>query len=125
MNYRVATAFLTAITALLTLFWLGATLSLSRDHGQFANSPPELRQWFQGLQSGRGPCCSDADGSALSDVDWESNGTHYRVRIDGQWIDVPEDAVLPGPNMAGKTMVWPMWMGGSIVIRCFIPGSMT
>jgi len=44
------------------------------------------------LKSEKGPCCSDADGTALSDVDWESKDGHYRVRLNGQWIDVPGDA---------------------------------
>lgn len=99
--------------------------------GRYANSP--LKSWFDGLRSGRGPCCSDADGTALSDVDWETSkdGKHYRVRVQDQWIDVPDDAVLTEPNRAGKTMVWPVYEWDSqghptrIVIRCFMPGPMT
>jgi hypothetical protein len=33
---------------------------------------PELNSWFDHLASGKGLCCSFADGMALSDVDWES-----------------------------------------------------
>ena len=43
----------------------------------------------------------------------------------GQWIDVPDDAVITEPNRAGRTMVWPMWGTVGISIRCFLPGSMT
>ncbi len=64
-------------------FAFGAPLAQARDDGRYANSP--LKQWFDSLKSGKGPCCSDADGSAVSDVDWESKGGHYRVRIDGEW----------------------------------------
>ena len=91
--------------------------------GRYANSP--LKQWFDGLRSGKGPCCSDADGSAVSDVDWESKDGHYRVRLDGQWIDVPEEAVITEPNRAGRTMVWPIRGYMGVTIRCFMPGSMT
>jgi hypothetical protein len=91
--------------------------------GRYANSP--LKQWFDSLKSGKGPCCSDADGSAVSDVDWESRGGHYRVRIEGEWFDVPEDAVITEPNRAGRTMVWPIKGYLGLTIRCFIPGSMT
>jgi hypothetical protein len=96
--------------------------------GRYANSP--LHNWFESLRSSKGPCCSDADGTALSDVDWESKDGHYRVRIEGQWWDVPDDAVIKEPNRAGRTMVWPVYvspMGGPvrIDIRCFMPGSMT
>src|SRR4051812_19157974 len=59
----------------------------ARDDGRYAQSP--LKPWFDSLKSGKGPCCSDADGTALSDVDWEAKGDHYRVRIEGNWIDVP------------------------------------
>lgn len=106
---------------LLTLLLL-ATPALARDDGRYANSP--LKPWFDSLKSGNGPCCSDADGTALSDVDWESRDGHYRVRIKGTWIEVPDDAVLPGPNLAGKTMVWPFYVNGAPTIRCFIPGAM-
>jgi len=96
--------------------------------GRFVNSP--LKSWFDGLASGKGPCCSDADGTALSDVDWEASDGHYRVRIEGQWIDVPDEAVIKEPNRAGRTMVWPIYyrsLGAldRIEIRCFMPGSMT
>src|SRR5437879_9014956 len=66
---------------------------------------PELNEWFNRLASGRGLCCSFADGSAVSDVDWESKDGHYRVRLEGRWIDVPDDAVVTEPNRAGRTMV--------------------
>jgi hypothetical protein len=34
---------------------------------------------------------------------------HYRVRIQRQWWDVPEQAVIKEPNRAGRTMVWPVY----------------
>jgi len=47
------------------------------------------------------------------------------VRIDGEWVDVPNDAVVDGPNRAGRTMVWPYYLNGALVgVRCFLPGSM-
>jgi len=91
--------------------------------GRYANSP--LKQWFDSLKSGKGPCCSDADGSAVSDVDWESKGGRYRVRIEGEWHEVPEDAVITEPNRIGRTMVWPIKGYLGLSIRCFMPGSMT
>jgi hypothetical protein len=91
--------------------------------GRYANSP--LKQWFDSLKSGKGPCCSDADGTAVSDVDWESSNGHYRVRIEGEWVEVPDDAVITEPNRVGRTMVWPIRGYGGLTIRCFMPGSMT
>jgi hypothetical protein len=99
--------------------------AIARDNGQYAGTNPELKAWFDSLRSGKGPCCSDADGSAVSDVDWESSSGHYRVRLDGKWLDVPDEAVITGPNRVGRTMVWPMRGETGPVIRCFMPGSMT
>ena len=90
-------------------------------------SHPELNEWFDRLASGKGPCCSLIDALTVADPDWESKDGHYRVRLDGKWIDVPDDAVITEPNRAGRTMVWPMppkFKGDAINIRCFMPGSM-
>ena len=87
-------------------------------------SRPELNDWFNKLQSGRGRCCSFADGFAVSDVDWESKDGRYRVRLENIWIDVPDDALITEPNRVGRTMVWPLRFDGQIFIRCFMPGSM-
>jgi hypothetical protein len=39
----------------------------ARDDGHYTNSP--LKQWFDGLASGEGLCCSFADGVSVEDVD--------------------------------------------------------
>jgi hypothetical protein len=92
--------------ALMVLLVLTVQVSARDLDGRYANSP--LKQWFETLASKKGLCCSDADGTALSEVDWESRDGHYRVWLDGAWHDVPDDAVITVPNRAGKTMVWPM-----------------
>jgi hypothetical protein len=69
----------------------------ARDDGRYMQSP--LKPWFDSLKSGKGPCCSVADG--------HSKNGHYRVRLENEWIDVPDDAVITEPNLAGRTMVWP------------------
>ena len=87
---------------------------------------PELKGWFMGLQSkGKSPCCDGSDATRLDDVDWESKDGHYRVRLYGQWVDVPDEAVVEGPNRAGPAMVWPNPISGRPMVRCFMPGSMT
>src|SRR5437762_21159 len=118
-------------------FWVAVALIISatlvagsataRDDGRYANSP--LKSWFDSLRSAKGLCCSDADGSAVSDVDWQSKDGHYRVRIDGNWMDVPDNALVTVPNRVGRTMVWPIRYPENgkmtVVIRCFMPGAMT
>ncbi len=95
----------------------------ARDDGRYADSP--LKPWFDQLQSARGLCCSVADGVAVSDPDWDSKNGHFRVRLDGEWVDVPPDAVITEPNRAGRTMVWPVRSALGMSIRCFLPGSMS
>lgn len=105
-----------------------------------AHSPerPDLNGWFAGLKSiNKDPCCEGSDAAVLKDSDWEAKDGHYRVFIEGRWWDVPEEAVVTGPNKFGRTMVWPTYYYSypnedrtgktaldRIVIRCFMPGSM-
>lgn len=136
---RALTLAIVSVMAMIVLLF-SSRISPARDlDGRYANSP--LKPWFDHLASGKGLCCSFSDGSAVADVDWESRDGHYRVRLpksadpmnydvipqnpEMEWIDVPDDAVITEPNLAGRTMVWPIrgYMGTSI--RCFMPGSMT
>ena len=69
----------------------------------------------------------------LSEVDWEINGNHYRVRVpttsggfaramagatnvETEWVYVPDEAVIDEPNRANVTLVWPLYgpMGVSV-----------
>jgi hypothetical protein len=92
--------------------------AFARDDGRYSNSP--LKEWFDRLASGKGLCCSFADGYP----DWKSSNGHYQVRIDSHWVDVPDNAVVTEPNKFGRTMVWPLRDGKGLTIRCFLPGSM-
>ena len=111
------------VVLLLVCAVVPAGLVSARDDGRYANSP--LKPWFDSLRSNRGLCCSDADGMAVSDPDWDSKDGHYRVRLDGEWITVPDDAVIMEPNRAGRTMVWPVRGTLGTSVRCFLPGIMS
>ena len=51
---------------------------------------------------------------------------HYRVRLYGEWIVVPDNAVVTEPNKFGPAVVWPyMGTDGQTQIRCFLPGAGT
>ena len=111
--------------------------AIGRDlDGRYASSP--LKPWFDQLKSSNGPCCSNADGYVVEDADWEAKNGHYRVRVPESpdskvmvWIDVPDKSVITEPNKAGRTMVWPVYVGSvkdnpyHIWIRCFLPGTLT
>jgi hypothetical protein len=95
-----------------------------RDDGRFANSP--LKEWFDRLASKNGLCCAFADGVSVQDVDWDTQNGHYRVRLQGEWIEVPDAAVITEPNRFGPAVVWPYNdRYGNTQIRCFMPGAGT
>ena len=109
--------------SVLCMAMLVANQASARDNGQFAASP--LRQWFDKLASGKGLCCSFADGVSVKDVDWDAQEGHYRVRLHGEWVDVPDAALVTEPNRFGPAVVWPYEEGGKTQIRCFMPGAGT
>ncbi len=107
---------------------------------------PDLNNWYQSLRSDHGPCCDGpkTDALHLIEVDWETQdkgSSHYRVRIprngpdfhraiqgetvETEWVDVPDDAVIHEPNLAGETTVWPLYGYMGNTIRCFIPGTLS
>ena len=114
------------IIAVVLIAW--ASGGLARDDGRYRNSDPSLKAWVKQLTDKNGiGCCDTADGYP-AEVEWDSDTGHYRVRIDGQWHDVPSDAVIEKPNRLGYPMVWyyPSYeVDGTMTpkIRCFIPGA--
>lgn len=110
-----------ALIALLAALLL-VTAALARDDGRYAQSP--LKQWFDKLSSGKGLCCSFADGRTVDDPDVDTDGSHYRVRVDGVWLVVPDDALVTVPNKYGQAVVWPyLDASGATQIRCFMAGA--
>ena len=117
--HRLTALTLTAVA--LCMLVLIPSRGSARDDGRYANSP--LKTWFDQLASGKGLCCSFADGVSVQDVDWDMQNGRYRVRLNGQWVVVPETAVVTEPNRFGRAVVWPYQdAAGSTQIRCFMPG---
>jgi hypothetical protein len=109
-------------TMVLVTFFSAAAVARDPD-GSRADDP--LHKWFDSLASGKGLCCSFADGVSIEGVDWDSGGLDggYRVRLKGEWIDVPPNAVVKEPNRYGPAVVWPYQdLEGQTQIRCFLPG---
>jgi len=112
-----------ALTAVALCMLASTPNSVSaRDDGRYANSP--LKPWFDQLASGKGLCCSFADGVKVENVDWDTQNGRYRVRLNGQWIIVPDAALVTEPNKFGPAVVWPYQDSDGITqIRCFMPGA--
>ena len=113
------------LLAALIAVYLCTAPACAHDHNH-----PELKGWFEGLQSGRGMCCDGKDALHLSDVDWERQNkkdSHIRVRvpkdeeffkralageqnIETVWVDVNDNAVIDDiPNKTGVPLVWPVY----------------
>jgi hypothetical protein len=102
----------------------GAAALRARDDGRYAKMDPATHEWFEHLASGKGLCCSFADGFSIADVDWEVRDGKYRVRLNGRWIEVPDNALVTEPNRFGPAVVWPYTASDDETqIRCFLPGA--
>lgn len=106
----------------LVLIWFFLALpSHARDlDGQYANSPNH--EWFARQHNKQHTsCCEIADGHHLDDADWKADDKgNYWVHIDGEWRQVPDDAVInPKDRPVNYAVVW-IYHG---VIYCFMPGA--
>lgn len=99
-----------------------AAVSHARNYGQYESASLAIRMWIEGLKDNLGvPCCATADG-AIPDV-WEMRHSRYRVKIYGEWLLVPDSAVVKGPNHLGHAVVWVDSSENFMQVRCFLPGS--
>lgn len=94
---------------------------------QWAQADPDLHDWFLTLHAkgSRAWCCDLADG-AFTQQDIR-NG-HWWTTVGGQWVEVPDSAVVTEPNRLGRPIVWASEYEGIaghvIQIRCFLPGAL-
>jgi len=91
-----------------------------------------MADWLHSLQSAKATCCNGFDGHPPEAVVQTRDG-HYEVRIEGQWVRVPEDAVVTVPNKYRAAVVW--YAPSTSIdaygkatttyeIRCFLPPEM-
>ena len=100
---------------------LFAAASQARNYGQYGNLSPAVRTWIESLTDNlHVPCCAIADGSVPEA--WEMQKDHYRVKIYGEWLVVPDMAVIKGPNRLGHAVVWVDESEDMLGVRCFLPG---
>ena len=126
-NKRRALGFLIFTCCMLVVVVVALIMLATRPAYPHDHSHPELNDWFKSLQSRKaGSCCDGSDAMRIDDPDWTNTNGHYRVRLEGEWVDVPDNAVITEPNRAGHALVWPYRQDGKLnQIRCFAPGSMT
>ena len=106
--------------ALLACLLALARVALAFDSGQYENVPADVRAWFKGVIAPNGvPCCDISDGHR---TEYDFREGAYWVPIEGQWMAVPERAIIRDRgNPVGEAVVWYVHHRGSIVIICFVP----
>ena len=97
-----------------------ASTALAFDNGQYDNVAPDIRAWFKSVMAPNGvPCCDISDGHRTS---YDVREGAYWVPIEGQWMVVPDRAVIRDRgNPVGEAVVWYVHHRGSIIISCFVP----
>jgi hypothetical protein len=111
------------IVAVIILIFFVATKSYAFDSEKYMNVDPNVRQWFKNQRSPHGvPCCDVADGHQ-TEYDMRPDN-HYWVPIEGEWRQVPSEAVIYNAgNPVGEAIVWYVRQGpDAVYIRCFVPG---
>ena len=97
-----------------------ASAAFAVDRGQYDHVPPDIRAWFKSVIAPNGvPCCDVSDGHRTT---YDVRAGAYWVPIEGQWMQVPERAVIRDQgNPIGEAVVWYVHHRGSIIISCFVP----
>jgi hypothetical protein len=97
-----------------------ASAALAFDNGQYNDVPPDIRAWFRNVLAPNGvPCCDISDGHR---TEYDVRNGAYWVPIEGEWMLVPERAVIRNAgNPVGEAVVWYVHHRGSIIISCFVP----
>lgn len=113
------TKILIVIAALLAVI-LFCVAAYAHDHEH-----PENDACLAGLMSKSGSsCCDGQDATRLDDAEWRTKGVHYQVELEGEWVDVPDNALIQGgKGCPGPTRVWTMHLNGKLYPHCFAPGA--
>lgn len=108
------------LIALLAVTSAIAGAALAFDNGQYENVTPDIRSWFKSVMAPNGvPCCDISDGHR---TDYDVRKGTYWVPIEGQWMAVPERAIIRDRgNPVGQAVVWYVHHQGRIIISCFVP----
>ena len=139
-----------AIILVFVLVFLAIAFALARPAHAHDQQMREsmVSDWMADLSSGKGLCCSAAEGATVKDVDWSTSDgmpcvlppidaaanakpSKFCVRVDGVWWAVPENAVINEKNKYGPAVLWPIWGSKEGApktfdgIRCFLAGALS
>jgi|tagenome__1003787_1003787.scaffolds.fasta_scaffold20232129_1 hypothetical protein len=98
MMYRFQLILRVALASLMVLV-VASPMASARDNGQWENSPPHVREWFQGLRQPYNPrvsCCGEVD-AYEADIFEVEGGRYVAVITDGKG-EIPNGTRVPVPN---------------------------
>lgn len=110
MKFRtiVAIAFILSLALIWFFLALPSRHVYARDmDGKYASSPNH--EWFASQKNNNNvSCCEIADGHHLDDADWKADDKgNYWIRINGDWREVPDYAVInPKNRPVDYAVVW-------------------
>lgn len=109
-------------------FILATWLNVAGEWEPYQLTQPQ-KDWFRDAgspRSGKSGCCNQADGHPTT---WETRNGKYWTQINGEMVEVPDDALIEGPSPVAQPTVWYRMDYDATVgrlvpwIRCFWPGT--
>lgn len=117
---RAAAICLSIVGICVALLILACVAAFAHDHNN-----PGMNDWLKSLNSKGGAwCCDGNDTDQIESWDTKAPRGGYRVKFRGQWFDVPESALVDGPNKGGGALLWMNKGYSGMSVRCFMPGTM-
>lgn len=104
---------------------IGLLLHISRAHAHDRLHPAN-NACLMDLESKAGVLC--CDGSDAEETTWRAKDGKYQVYVaeadgTGEWIDVPESAMVKDNKCPGPTRVWAYHLNGHPIARCVAIGA--
>lgn len=117
-----------ALAGLVLALAFASAIAFALPGQKWAQVDPVMHDWIMTLHAkGNGYwCCDLADGEfTQQDIRLGTDGQdHWFVLVDVDWIEVPDAAIVDGPNKLGRPIVWLGTYGGKPVVHCFLPGAL-
>jgi hypothetical protein len=94
----------------------------------------KIEAWLRRQKNMNGGSCCDPDDhvAILDNEQWKIDGDHYSAKVNGDWIEIPNSALLlrwrSDPNPTGKAVLWSGFntmMPHNVDPYCFSPGTGT
>jgi len=108
-----------------------ATSESGAENDRYVNVAKNISGWIKSLTDTNGiGCCATADGLRPQSIDWDIAANHYRIKVGGRWIGVPDGSVIKEPNRLGYAVAWLEYDWDidtgemSMRVRCFLPGAL-